>query len=94
MSIESSSVSDGDDDISLDNSRQWKDVEPDEEKISVICLACDSSFPGVSLMLKHCKVGHQVDLVNIKKQLGVYLFRSSWELFCPELSRPRFLGFG
>ena len=76
MSTESSSASDADGQTPFDDSRQWKDVEPDEEKISVICLACDSSFPEVSLMLKHCKIEHRLDLVNIKKQLGVYLFRS------------------
>ena len=74
MSTETSSDSDGDDQTTLDDSRQWKDAESDEEKISVICLACESNFPEVSLMLKHCKIEHQLDLVNIKKQLGVYLF--------------------
>ena len=94
MSTETSSDTDGDDQTTLDDSRQWKDAESDEEKISVICLACESIFPEVSLMLKHCKIEHQLDLVNIKKQLGVYLFQSFWNLLCPEFFRLRFFGFG
>lgn len=81
MSTGSSSASDNDEQISTDEGRQWEDVEPDVEQISVISLFSESKFPDVSSMLQHCKDEHDFDLVTVKKQLGVYVL-------CPCLEAP------
>ena len=68
-----SSPSDNDDESSVTDGRQWEDVEPDVEQLTVISLFSESKFSDVSSMLQHCKDEHDFDLVRIKKQLGAYV---------------------
>lgn len=67
----SSSSSDCEDRIDLDDDRQWKDIEQDEEKISVLSLFDEARFPDVQSMLQYCREEYNFDLVRIVKNLGV-----------------------
>lgn len=69
--IDSSSSSDYEDRIDLADDPQWKDIEPDEERISVLSLFDEARFPDVQSMLKYCKKEYNFDLVKIVKNFGV-----------------------
>lgn len=72
--IGSSSSSEVDGHVDLRDDRQWEDVEPDEEKISVISLLDEAKFSSVTLMLQYCKDKYEFDLAKIRKQLGGSVF--------------------
>ena len=69
--IDSSSSSDYEDRIDLADDPQWKDIEPDEEKISVLSFFDEARFPDVQSMLQYCKKEYNFDLVKIVKSFGV-----------------------
>ena len=76
---ESSSSLNPEDNVDLAADRQWEDLEPDEEKITIISLFDKAEFPDVQSMLQHCKVNHNFDLVKTKAELGGYVNRlRSW----------------
>ena len=62
--------------VDLEEDRQWKDIEPDDEPIRVTSLLDDAEFPDVVSMLQYCKDKYDFDLVQIGKHLGVYVFCS------------------
>lgn len=68
---DSSNSSDFEDRIDLADDPQWKDIEPDEERISVLSLFDEEIFPDVQSMLKYCKEEYDFDLVKIVKNFGV-----------------------
>ena len=74
MSPATSSSSEDDDVLNLENDEGWEDVEPDAEKVRIVSLFGDDEFDDVQTMLQHCKDEYQFDLVNIRKELGVYVF--------------------
>ena len=62
--------------VDLEEDRRWKDVEPDDELVSVVSLFDEVKFPDVHSMLQYCKEKYEFDLVQIGKQFGVYVFDS------------------
>ena len=62
--------------VDLEEDRQWEDVEPDDEPVSVTSLFDEAKFPDVHSMLQYCKEKYDFDLVQIGKHLGVYVFCS------------------
>ena len=74
MSLGTSSDSDSNDIVNLEDGDGWEDVEPDIEKVKIVSLFSDDEFDDIKTMLEHCKVHHQFDLIKIRKELGVYDF--------------------
>lgn len=64
--------------LDLEEDKEWEDAEADEEKINVICLFGEKSFGHINAMLEHCRYVHDCDIVQIQKELGVYV--SAWHL--------------
>ena len=61
-------------DVGFNDDREWQDIEPDEEKISVTSLFDEAVFPDIRSMLQYCKEKYGFDLEMVKGQLGVYGF--------------------
>lgn len=53
----------------------WEDAEPDEEQVSIVSLFDDEVFPDVKSLLEHCRQKYDFDLLRVRKELGVYVFR-------------------
>ena len=62
--------------VDLEEDRRWMDIEPDDERVSVVSLFDEVKFPDVHSMLQYCKEKYEFDLVHIGKHFGVYVFDS------------------
>ena len=84
MSLErsSSSSSENTDKLNLDEDRDWKDTETDEENIQVVSLFGLETFDSVHSMLEHCKGVHHFDFVKVRNELGVCIFFLQFILHC------------
>lgn len=71
ISSVSSSSSEGIHELDLREDKEWEDVEPDEEPVSVVCLFGNGTFKSVHAMLQHCHYVHNVDVVRFARELGV-----------------------
>ena len=60
------------DPLDLRDDEGWEDVEPDVEAEQVVCLFCSDVYPQVRLMNRHCKENHEFDLVEFRREHGVY----------------------
>ena len=74
MSPATSSSSEDDDILNLEDDEGWEDVEPDLENVKIVSLFDDDEFDDVQIMLQHCKDEYHFDLVKIRKELGVCVF--------------------
>lgn len=60
--------------VNLQADDEWQDVDPDSEiNPPIISLFDNGTFPDVASMLHDCKVKHNVDLVAIVREAGVYV---------------------
>lgn len=73
LSSSSSSGSESIHGLDLEEDNEWEDTEVDEEKVSVLCLFGEKSFGNVNAMLEHCRYVHDCDIVQVRKELGVYV---------------------
>lgn len=74
VSDSASSDSEDSDILNLENDEGWEDAEPDEDETVVVSLIGDGVFPNVRSMLRHCKDVHSLDFLQIRNELGVYVF--------------------
>lgn len=74
VSHSASSDSEDSDILNLENDEGWEDAEPDEDDTRVVSLIGDSVFLDVHSMLRHCKDVHALDFLQIRNELGVYVF--------------------
>lgn len=74
VSSSASSDSEDSDILNLENDEVWEDAEPDEEETRVTTLIGDGVFPDVHSMLRYCKDAHAFDFLQIRNELGVYVF--------------------
>ena len=80
MSPATSSSSENDDILNLEDDEGWEDVEPDVEKVKIVSLFGDEEFDDVQTMLQHCKDDHHFDLTKIREELGVCVFVHLFDL--------------
>lgn len=73
VSSSSSTGSESIHELDLEEDHEWEDAEVDEEKINVVCLFGEKSFSNVNAMLEHCRYVHDCDIVQVRKELGVYV---------------------
>jgi hypothetical protein len=73
VSSSSSSATESIHELDLREDKEWEDAEADEEKINVMCLFGEKSFGNVNAMLEHCRFVHDCDIVQVQKELGVYV---------------------
>ena len=51
--------------------REWQDMEPDEELLSVVSFFDDRTFPDAKSMLTYCAEKHGFDFLATCKRLGL-----------------------
>lgn len=73
VSSPSSNGSESIHELDLEEDNEWEDAEVDEEKINVVCLFGEKSFGNINAMLEHCRYVHDCDIVQVRKELGVYV---------------------
>ena len=68
----SSSVSDP---LDTRDDEGWEDAASDQEKIEIKSFFSDQIFPDAKSMIADCKKNNGFDFLDIRKKLGVYVFR-------------------
>ncbi|KAI9842425.1 MAG: hypothetical protein M1837_007170 [Sclerophora amabilis] len=52
-------------------SEGWEDIEPQEIQEQFVCFYNDETFPNLKTLLAHCKASHNLDVVKIRRELGL-----------------------